>query len=175
MPRTVSDKVIRRVNEIYNYMSIVTCVTESEVSEKFNLTSTESYYTLNFMVDRALIEKYRVGTNNVVYCIKGVTLTEVYDKWLRYYVHISLKELWKIICSNVVTFKTKYAQVAISRLVNIRIGRRKQRIVKTNHPKFQSALVDIIRFILADAVIEVKNERKTVFKIDVEKAKGRCL
>jgi hypothetical protein len=175
MPRDISDKVVKRINEIYDYMNTAICVTESEITEKFGLSSTEAYYALNLMVDKALIEKYRVGANNTIYCIRGVTLTEVYDKWLRYYVHISLKELWRIICRNVTTFKTKYAWVTVNRLVSIHAGRRKLQITENNHPKFQSALMDIIRFVLADAVVEMKNERKVMFRIDVEKAKGRCL
>jgi DNA-binding Lrp family transcriptional regulator len=175
MPRGISDKVVRRVNEIYDYMSTTLCVTESEVSVKFGLSSTEAYYVLNFMTDKGLIKKITVGTNNVIYCMKYVTPIEVYNKWLRYYVHISLEELWKIVCSNVTTFKTKYAWVTVNRLTSVHVGRRKIQIKETNYPKLQSALVDIIRYILADAVIEVKNERKTMFKIDVEKAKERCL
>ncbi len=175
MPRGITDKVIERVNEIYDYMNTAVCVTESEICEKFGLSSTEAYYALNFMVDKALIEKYRIGANNVIYCTKDATLTDVYDKWLRYYVHISLKELWRIVCRNLTTFKTKYAWVTTSRLASIHTGRRKWQITETNHPKFQSALVDIIRFMLGSAVVEVKSERKTMFKIDVEKAKGRCL
>ena len=174
MPRGLSHKLLERINEIDKYINSVNCVLESEISRVIGLTSTESYYALNFMVDKGLIKKYEVG-NNAVYCVKEATLADVYDKLLRYHAKTTLRELWRTVCRNITTFKTKYASVTVSRLISIHRGRRKEPLLEVNHPKLNSALMEIIKYILADAVIEIEKRRKTILRINVESAKRRCL
>jgi hypothetical protein len=174
MPRGLSHKLLERVNEIDKYVNSVNCVLESEISRVIGLTSTEAYYSLNFMVDKGLLKKYEVG-HNTVYCTKDATLTDVYDKLLRYHAKMTLRELWKTVCRNIATFKTKYALVTVSRLISIHRGRRKEPLLEVSHPKLNSALAEIIKYILADAVIGVEKRRKTMLRINVESAKRRCL
>ena len=174
MPRGLSYKLLERINEIDKYINSVNCVLESEISKVVGLTSTESYYALNFMVDKGLIKKYEIG-NNAVYCTKDATLADVYDKLLRYHAKMTLRELWRTICRNITTFKTKYAWVTIHRLTSVHRGRRKEPLLEVSHPKLNSALVEIIKYILADAVVEVEKRRKTMLRINVESAKRRCL
>jgi hypothetical protein len=149
MPRNVTEKVLARQNSILEFISAEICASTKQIIETFDLTHSETFYALQQLRRRGLIEEYTLGKLSI-WCISGHVINDVYvDNTL-----ISIHDLEQAICEILKNARGHRATIRPSWVADI----------IAEHVHIKPRLPLLLSYISNMLQIVLSNVEKTVFK-----------